>query len=68
MWEKDSFWLKMFARTTFLPSLAYNVFMEKVSSRRWWDRIDDHVILGALPFKGETSQKVFSIKLPFRVK
>jgi len=32
--------------------------MEKISSRRWWDRIDEHVILGALPFKGEMSRKV----------
>ena len=41
----------MFARVTFLPTLAYNVAMERVSSRRWWDKIDDRVILGALPFR-----------------
>lgn len=41
----------MFARVTFYPSLFYNVFMERVSARRWYDRIDDNMILGALPFR-----------------
>jgi atypical dual specificity phosphatase len=41
----------MFARVTFYPSLAYNVFMERVSARTWYNRIDDNMILGALPFK-----------------
>ncbi|KAK5648531.1 hypothetical protein RI129_003423 [Pyrocoelia pectoralis] len=40
----------MLARLSFYPTLLYNVFMEKCSSRRWYDRIDDNVILGALPF------------------
>jgi len=48
----------MFARVTFLPTLAYNVAMERVSSRRWWDRIDNKVILGALPFRSEYTQKM----------
>ncbi|KAJ8673584.1 hypothetical protein QAD02_004846 [Eretmocerus hayati] len=48
----------MFARVTFYPSLLYNIFMEKVSSRRWYDRIDETVILGALPFKAMTRQLV----------
>ncbi|KAL4713059.1 hypothetical protein ACJJTC_001113 [Scirpophaga incertulas] len=46
----------MFARVTFYPSLFYNVMMEKITSRRWYDRIDDTVILGALPFQGMTRQ------------
>lgn len=44
----------MFARITFYPTLCYNVFMEKISTRRWFDRMDETVILGALPFKGMT--------------
>jgi hypothetical protein len=44
----------MFARVTFYPSLFYNIFMEKVSARRWYDRIDENVILGALPFRSMT--------------
>lgn len=48
--------VKMFARATFYPSLAYNVFMEKITSRNWYDRIDETVILGALPFRGMTKR------------
>ena len=43
----------MFARITFLPTLAYNVAMERISTRRWYDRIDNKVILGALPFRSD---------------
>lgn len=46
----------MFARFTFYPTLFYNVVMEKFSSRRWFDRIDENVILGALPFPSLTRQ------------
>ncbi|RZC35170.1 phosphatidylglycerophosphatase and protein-tyrosine phosphatase 1 [Asbolus verrucosus] len=46
----------MFARFTFYPTLFYNVVMEKISSRRWFDRIDENVILGALPFPSLTQQ------------
>lgn len=49
----------MFARVTFYPTLLYNVLMEKVTSRRWYDRMDDTVILGALPFQGMTKQVRF---------
>ncbi|XP_066143740.1 phosphatidylglycerophosphatase and protein-tyrosine phosphatase 1 [Euwallacea fornicatus] len=40
----------MFARVTFYPTLVYNVLMEKLTHRKWYNRIDDTVILGALPF------------------
>ncbi|KAG5839940.1 hypothetical protein ANANG_G00210630 [Anguilla anguilla] len=46
------------ARLLFYPTLAYNVVMEKVSSRRWFDRVDQTVILGALPFKSMTEELV----------
>ncbi|XP_013876879.1 phosphatidylglycerophosphatase and protein-tyrosine phosphatase 1 [Austrofundulus limnaeus] len=46
------------ARLLFYPTLGYNVLMEKVSSRRWFDRVDDTVILGALPFRSMTKQLV----------
>ncbi|XP_040265169.1 phosphatidylglycerophosphatase and protein-tyrosine phosphatase 1 [Bufo bufo] len=41
-------------RVLFYPTLLYNVIMEKISSRKWYDRIDETVILGALPFRGMT--------------
>ncbi|XP_010880800.1 phosphatidylglycerophosphatase and protein-tyrosine phosphatase 1 [Esox lucius] len=46
------------ARLLFYPTLAYNVVMEKVSSRRWFNRVDQTVILGALPFKTMTVELV----------
>jgi atypical dual specificity phosphatase len=46
----------MFARITFYPSLFYNVVMERVTNRDWYNRIDETVILGALPFRWTTKQ------------
>ncbi|XP_063705590.1 phosphatidylglycerophosphatase and protein-tyrosine phosphatase 1 isoform X2 [Culicoides brevitarsis] len=48
----------MFARVTFYPTLFYNIFMERVSARRWYDRIDDNMILGALPFRTMSEELV----------
>ncbi|XP_040020318.1 phosphatidylglycerophosphatase and protein-tyrosine phosphatase 1 [Gasterosteus aculeatus] len=46
------------ARLLFYPTLAYTVAMEKMTSRRWFDRVDDTVVLGALPFRSITRQLV----------
>ena len=51
---------EMFARLSFLPTLAYNVILEKVTGRAWWNRMDEKVVLGALPFRGEHAQKLIS--------
>ncbi|KYN36790.1 Protein-tyrosine phosphatase mitochondrial 1-like protein [Trachymyrmex septentrionalis] len=48
----------MFARVTFYPTLLYNVVMEKITTRNWYDRIDETVILGALPFRRTTKQLI----------
>lgn len=48
----------MLARFTFYPSLFYNLVMERLSARRWYDRIDGTVILGALPFRSMTRELV----------
>ncbi|KAF4094402.1 hypothetical protein AMELA_G00014710 [Ameiurus melas] len=48
----------LLARILFYPTLAYNVMMEKISSRRWFDRVDQTVILGALPFRSMTAELV----------
>lgn len=53
----------MFARISFYPTLLYNVVMEKISNRRWYDRIDDTVILGALPFRGMTQHLIENEKV-----
>ena len=56
------------ARVTFMPTLAYNLLMERLSSRRWWDRIDDRIILGALNPIHELSFKSGTMAgaIPFR--
>ncbi|XP_055679356.1 phosphatidylglycerophosphatase and protein-tyrosine phosphatase 1 [Lutzomyia longipalpis] len=48
----------MLARLSFYPTLLYNVLMEKATSRRWYDRIDSNVILGALPFRSMTQDLI----------
>ncbi|XP_066439403.1 phosphatidylglycerophosphatase and protein-tyrosine phosphatase 1 [Eleutherodactylus coqui] len=45
-------------RVLFYPTLLYNVIMEKISRRKWYDRIDETVILGALPFRGTSDRLV----------
>jgi len=49
---------RMFARLSFLPSLGLNVVLEKVAGRAWWNRIDNKVVLGALPFRGQNAQEI----------
>ncbi|KAF8791967.1 Phosphatidylglycerophosphatase like protein [Argiope bruennichi] len=48
----------MLARATFYPTLLYNIVMEKLTSRTWYDRIDEIVILGALPFRNITDKLI----------
>ncbi|KAL2513979.1 putative dual specificity protein phosphatase DSP8 [Forsythia ovata] len=39
------------ARALFYPTLLYNVVRNKIQSEfRWWDRVDEFVLLGAVPF------------------
>lgn len=42
------------ARGLFLPTLAWNVLLGRVLRvRTWWSRVDEHLILGALPFASD---------------
>ncbi|XP_039261664.2 phosphatidylglycerophosphatase and protein-tyrosine phosphatase 1-like [Styela clava] len=45
-------------RLAFYPTLLYNVILEKITSRRWFDRIDETVLVGALPFKSMSRELV----------
>ncbi|KAA1257638.1 hypothetical protein LF1_01260 [Rubripirellula obstinata] len=41
---------RMYARTVFYPTLAWNVTLGRILKvRNWWDSIDDNVIVGARP-------------------
>ncbi|XP_069762142.1 phosphatidylglycerophosphatase and protein-tyrosine phosphatase 1 [Narcine bancroftii] len=48
----------LFARIVFYPSLGYNIVMSKVFGRHWYDRIDQTVIIGALPFRSLNEELV----------
>ena len=44
----------IYARTVFPITLLWNLFNARVLRRRnWWDRVDDSVIIGALPFASQ---------------
>ncbi|KAK2650777.1 hypothetical protein Ddye_018266 [Dipteronia dyeriana] len=42
------------AHALFYPSLFYNVVRNKIQSEfRWWDRVDELILLGAVPFPAD---------------
>jgi len=42
---------RVFASLSFYPTLYWNFILGRIFKvRRWWDRIDPHVIVGAYPF------------------
>ena len=51
---------EMLARISFLPTLAFNVILERTTTRTWWNRIDNRVVLGALPFRGEHARQMIA--------
>ncbi|XP_028084168.1 putative dual specificity protein phosphatase DSP8 [Camellia sinensis] len=45
------------ARILFYPTLLYNVFRNKIQAEfRWWDQIDQYLLLGAVPFPKDVLQ------------
>lgn len=47
---------KLAARALFIPTLGWNYLLGRVLHlRNWSDRVDEHVILGALPFRRDVS-------------
>ena len=41
---------RLYAQTVFYPTFAWNFTLARILSvRNWWDPIDEHVLLGALP-------------------
>ncbi|KAK4804808.1 hypothetical protein SAY86_004625 [Trapa natans] len=42
------------ARVLFYPTLLYNVVRNRIQPEfRWWDRVDEFILLGAVPFPGD---------------
>lgn len=52
---------KAAARLLYLPSLARMSLLWGRWKRNWYDRVDDTVILGALPFRSQTKEVLISI-------
>ncbi|KAL8495653.1 hypothetical protein ACS0TY_019678 [Phlomoides rotata] len=51
VWEPKRLLVGAGARALFYPTLLYNVVRNKIQSEfRWWDRVDEYVLLGAVPF------------------
>ena len=49
--EKNLFLRRLMARLLFVPTLVWNIMWGRVLRvRHWWDKIDDHVYMGAFPF------------------
>lgn len=49
------------ARIVFYPTLLYNIILEKITSRAWYSRIDNTVLVGALPFKSMNKELVENV-------
>jgi atypical dual specificity phosphatase len=48
---------RFLARAAFSPTLVYNVLLGRAFKvRRWWDYVDDRLILGALPFRTDAQR------------
>lgn len=66
---------KMIRRICFYPTLAYCAIESKFGNRPWYHRIDETVILGALPFRSitqnllaENVRVVISIAEPYEMR
>lgn len=47
---------RIYATLVFYPTLAWNFSLARILRvRRWWDFVDDHVIVGAFPFARDVS-------------
>lgn len=50
---------RLIARLLFLPTLVWNVLLGRILGvRHWWDRVDPHVVLGAMPFRRDVPRLV----------
>lgn len=48
---------KIYAKTVFYPTLAWNFTLARILKlRHWWDPIDPHVIVGAYPFARDVTR------------
>ena len=49
-------WRRWYASLVFWPTLGWNALLGRwLGRRRWWDRVDANLIVGAYPFVGDVS-------------
>ncbi|GMI98266.1 PROTEIN TYROSINE PHOSPHATASE LOCALIZED TO MITOCHONDRION 1 [Hibiscus trionum] len=54
VWDAKRVLVGAGARALFYPTLLYNLFRNKIQSEfRWWDRVDEFILLGAVPFPAD---------------
>lgn len=47
---------RLYAWVVFYPTLAWNYLLGRILGiRHWWDRVDDHLIVGARPFPSDVT-------------
>ncbi|UXI19784.1 nuclear envelope phosphatase-regulatory subunit 1-like, partial [Sarcoptes scabiei] len=51
--------MSLFSKMTFLPSLGYNLLRNRWSTWNWFDRIDEQLVIGALPFFGPVTHQLY---------
>ena len=48
---------RFWARAVYHPTLVYNIFLGRgLRVRRWWDFVDERLILGAMPFRRDAQR------------
>jgi len=46
--------LQAFSRFMYFPGVGWNAIRWRLQNLQWYNRIDDTVVLGALPFRSQT--------------
>ena len=48
--------LQVFSRILYFPGIAWNTVSWRWRKRQWYNRIDNTVVLGALPFRSQAEE------------
>lgn len=57
--------LQVLSRISYFPGIAWNTVSWRWRKRQWYNRIDNTVVLGALPFRSQAEEvRKFNMKCP----
>ena len=48
--------LQVFSRVSYFPGIAWNTFSWRWRNYQWYNRIDNTIVLGALPFRSQAEE------------